>query len=111
MIACCFDQFRADPASTVFRVTGHQLIALCKAVCEEEKAQMLDPPMKSWYQHFSVSGVALYPFFIVFFVFTELGDVLERLQQGPSQPSRQVVEITDISGDESVVRPRGKKFL
>ena len=54
------DQFSADPASTVIQTTGHQLGTLCKAVCEEEKAQILDLLMKSWYHSFSVPEIVLY---------------------------------------------------
>ena len=41
------DQFVADPAATVIHATGHQLVSLCRSVCEEEKAQWLPPLMKS----------------------------------------------------------------
>ena len=41
------DQFGADPAVTVIRATGHQLVSLCRSVCEEEKAQLLSPLMNS----------------------------------------------------------------
>ena len=44
-------------------------------------------------------------------MFTELDDVLDRLQQGPSQAARPLVETTDTSGDESVISPRKKKLL
>ena len=37
------DQFGTDPAATVIRATGHQLVSLCRSVCEEEKAQLLSP--------------------------------------------------------------------
>ena len=41
------DQFGTDPAATVIRATGHQLVSLCRSVCEEEKAQLLCPLMNS----------------------------------------------------------------
>ena len=41
------DQFGTDPAATVIRATGHQLVSLCRSVCEEEKAQWLPPLMNS----------------------------------------------------------------
>ena len=41
------DQFGADPAATVIRATGQQLVSLCRSVCEEEKAQLLSPLMNS----------------------------------------------------------------
>ena len=51
------DQLSADPAITLIRATGHQLDTLCKAMCEEEKTQVLDPRMISWYPHLSIPGV------------------------------------------------------
>ena len=41
------DQLGTDPAATVIRATGHQLVSLCRSVCEEEKAQLLSPLMNS----------------------------------------------------------------
>ena len=41
------DHFGTDPAATVIRATGHQLVSLCRSVCEEEKAQLLSPLMNS----------------------------------------------------------------
>ena len=41
------DKFVTDPATTVIRATGHQMVSLCRSVCEEEKAQRLSPPMNS----------------------------------------------------------------
>ena len=41
------DQFGTDPAATVIRATGHQMVFLCRAVCEEERAQLLSPLMNS----------------------------------------------------------------
>ena len=41
------DQFGTDPAATVIRATGHQMVSLCRAVCEEERAQLLSPLMNS----------------------------------------------------------------
>ena len=41
------DQFGTDPAATVIRAIGHQLVSLCRSVCEEEKAQLLSPLMNS----------------------------------------------------------------
>ena len=64
--------------------------------------------MKSWYHHFSFPA---YYIFIVLFVCTELDDVLDRLQQGPSQSAKPLVETTDTSGDENIISPRKKKML
>ena len=38
---CLLDQFVTDPAATVNRDTGHQMVSLCRSTCEEVKAQML----------------------------------------------------------------------
>ena len=40
---CLLDQFVSDPAATVIRATGHQVVSECRSVCEEEKAQLLSP--------------------------------------------------------------------
>ena len=45
----CLDQFAVDPAITPVRVTGHQLVTLCRSVCADERAQLLDPLMGSKY--------------------------------------------------------------
>ena len=41
------DQFGTDPAATMIRATGHQMVSLCRSVGEEEKAQLLSPLMNS----------------------------------------------------------------
>ena len=41
------DQFVTDPAATVIRATGHQIVSLCRSVCQEEKAQLPSPLMNS----------------------------------------------------------------
>ena len=46
-ISFIVDQFVTDPAATVIRATGHQMVSLCRSVCEEEKAQLLSPSMSS----------------------------------------------------------------
>ena len=43
----CLGHFPHDPAFTPVRDTGHQLLTLCRSVCAEEKAQILDPLMGS----------------------------------------------------------------
>ena len=45
----CFvlDHFSADPAITPINAIGHQLVSLCRSVCAEERAQILDPVMTS----------------------------------------------------------------
>ena len=44
---CIVDQCGTDPAATVIRATDHQLVSLCRSVCEEEKAQWLPPLMNT----------------------------------------------------------------
>ena len=44
---CILDQFVIDPAATVIRATGHQMVSLCRSVCEEDNAQLLSPLMNS----------------------------------------------------------------
>ena len=46
---CPSNQFVTDPAATVIRATGHQMLSLCRSVCEEEKAQLLSPLIDSQY--------------------------------------------------------------
>ena len=46
-ISCILHQFMTDPAATVILATGHQMVSLCRSVCEEEKAQLLSPLMNS----------------------------------------------------------------
>ena len=43
----CLDHFTVDPAINPVNATGHQLVTLCRAVCAEERAQILDPLMGS----------------------------------------------------------------
>ena len=45
----CLDHFAVDPVITPMRATGHQLVTLCRSVCAEERAQILDPLMGSKY--------------------------------------------------------------
>ena len=46
----CFvilDHFNNDPVATPIHATGHQLVTLCRSVCAEERAQILEPIMSS----------------------------------------------------------------
>ena len=48
----CFvilDHFDDDPVATPIHATGHQLVTLCRSVCAEERAQILEPIMSSKY--------------------------------------------------------------
>ena len=41
------DHSSADPAITPINATGHQLVSLCRSVCAEERAQILEPIVTS----------------------------------------------------------------
>ena len=43
----CLDHFAVDPAIAPVRATGHQLVTLCRSVCAEERAHIVDPLMGS----------------------------------------------------------------
>ena len=45
--AFVLDHFSADPAIAPINATGHQLVSLCRSVCAEERAQILDPIVTS----------------------------------------------------------------
>ena len=46
-ISCLLGQFVTDPAATVIHATGHQMVSLCRSVCEGMNAQLLSPLMNS----------------------------------------------------------------
>ena len=41
------EHFSADPAITPINATGHQLVNLCRSVCAEAWAQILEPIVSS----------------------------------------------------------------
>ena len=43
----CLDHFPVDPAIASISATGHQLVTLCRSICAEERAKILDPLMGS----------------------------------------------------------------
>ena len=43
------DHFSNDPAATPINAIGHHLVTLCKSICVEERAQILEPLMSSKY--------------------------------------------------------------
>ena len=43
------DHFSNDPAATLINARGHQLVTLCRSICFEERAQILEPLMKTKY--------------------------------------------------------------
>ena len=104
-------QLSDDPASAVAQATGNQIITVCKAVCEEEKAHILDPQIRNSRRYLPVPRVFPYQAFIGLFMFTELDDLLVKLQWGRFQPARRIFQTTDTSGDESDVSHRKTKVL
>ena len=96
----CLDHFAVDPAITPVRATGHQLVTLCRSVCAEERAQILDPLMGSkcftmCFITFSFSSLHC------IFLFTELDAVLQHLGQSVARPGPRVVDTSDSSTGES----------
>ena len=98
----CLDHFVVDPAITPVNVTGHQLVTLCRSVCAEERAQILDPLMGS-----DISPCVLWASlsFVLLLhsisLFTELDAVLKHLGQNTVHPGVHAVETSDSSADES----------
>ena len=43
------DQFVTNPVATVVRAIGHDLVFLCRSLCQEKEAQLLSPLMNSQY--------------------------------------------------------------
>ena len=41
------DNFFGDPAITPINATGHQLLGLCRSVCAQKRAQILEPIVTS----------------------------------------------------------------
>ena len=69
------DQLSCEPASTVMKATGNQMVNLCKAVCEEQKSRVLDRFMESCCYYFLFPGSVPYNIVIVIVVFTEFDEV------------------------------------
>ena len=96
----CLDHFVVDPAITPVNATGHQLVTLCRSVCAEERAQILDPLMGS--KCFSMRLMS-FVFLLLhcIFLFTELDAVLQHLGQSTVRPGMHAGETSDSSADES----------
>ena len=43
------DHISNDPVATPINATGHNLVTLCRSICAEERAQILEPLMSSKY--------------------------------------------------------------
>ena len=96
----CLDHFAVDPAITPVRATGHQLVTLCRSVCAEERAQILDPLMGSTYLTHSFNNFQV-SFPHCFLVFIELDAVLQHLGENTAPPGAHVADTTESSADES----------
>ena len=72
------DQFVTDLALSVIPATSHQVLSLCRSVCEAEKAQLLSPLMNSYY--FSPQSCSTVFVFVLqcAFMLTDLNDVPDR---------------------------------
>ena len=45
----CLDHFPVDPATSPVNATGQQLVTLCRSICAEERAQILDQLLGNMY--------------------------------------------------------------
>ena len=74
----CLDQFPVDPAIAPINATGHQLVTMCRSICAEERAQVLDLLMGSKY--LTTYFIAFVVFLSsLYFLFTEPYAVIQRL--------------------------------
>ena len=96
----CLDHFPVDPAIAPINATGHQLVTMCRSICAEERAQILDPLMgsKCLTTYFMAFVVFL---FSLYLLFAELDAVLQRLGHGSAPLSPHVADTSDTSADES----------
>ena len=53
------DHFSNDPVATPIIATGHQLVTLCRLICAQEGAQILEPLMSSKYCHRTIHVCSL----------------------------------------------------
>ena len=81
--------------------TGHQIAPFRCSVCEEEKAQLLNPLMIS--ENFRLDLIWMNGFVYKMFsiLSAELNNVIDQLQQGPSRSPQKVLDTTDTSRDET----------
>ena len=49
LVLVVLDHFENDAVTTPIHATGHQLVTLCRSVCAEERAQILEPLMSRKY--------------------------------------------------------------
>ena len=104
----CLDHFAVDPAITPVRATGRQLVTLCRSVCAEDGAQILDPLMGSKY--LTKCFIAFYLSSLHFiFLFTELDAVLQHLGQIAARPCAHFANTSDSSADKSEASHSGRR--
>ena len=102
------DHFSNAPVATPNNATGRHLVTLCRSICAEERAQILEPLMSSEYCFRTIhvcSFACAYSSLGAWF-FRGLGDVLgrvERLEQRSPRIVPHTFETTDTSGDETDV--------
>ena len=108
MVPCGFlislnwlDHFPVDPAIAPISAIGHQLVTLCRrSIFAGERAQILDTLMGS--KCLTTYFIASVTFFSsLYFLFTELDAVLQRLGHGSAPLSPQAADTSDTSADES----------
>ena len=96
----CLDDFAIDPAITPVRATGHQLVTLCRSVCAEERAQILDRLMGI--KHLTMCFIAFKLSSLhCIFLFTELDAVLQHLGQSAARPGPHIADTNESSAGES----------
>ena len=96
----CLDHFPVDPAIAPISATGHQLVTLSRSICAEKRAQVLHPFMGSkCLTTYFIASVIFFP--SLYFLFTELDAVLQRLGHGSAPLSPHAADTSDTSADES----------
>ena len=103
------DHFHIDSAIASFNATMHQLVTICRSICAEERAEILDPLMGSMYSCGTFFSSRSFPLFIVFVFFTELDSVLCQMGQGAAPSGPRCFDTSDTSGDESEASPHRRR--
>ena len=99
-----------DPAATVNRATGHQMVSLCRSFCEEEKAQLLSPFMNSKYFPPCSGSVVSYLVYIIRFSVGRTEWSAGQAEAGTIAKSTEI-ETSNTSGDETVTSRGRQKIL
>ena len=103
--------FFTDPAATFVHDSGHKIVSLCKSVCEEETAQLLNLLMNT--KSFRLDSIWAIGFLNakLFMLLAELNEKPNELQQGPSRSPQRVLDNTNTSGDKNGNSVTVKKFF